>query len=84
MPWFADRVGPPAARDVAAKDVASRTVNNVGTSEVITFRGSIARPARTPTNASLGPCGPQRQDSGPPWFATPFGVGLFHAQLHAR
>src|SRR5918994_2108622 len=35
------------------------------------FRGSIARPARTPVNASLRPRGSPTHDSGPSWIASP-------------
>src|SRR6266699_5878347 len=35
------------------------------------FRGSIARPARAPANASPRPRGSSTHDSGPPWVATP-------------
>jgi hypothetical protein len=35
------------------------------------FRGSIARPARTPTDASPPPSRTTAHGSGPPWLATP-------------
>ena len=35
------------------------------------FRGSIARPARTPTDASPPPSRTTTRGSGPPWLATP-------------
>ena len=62
--------GPTAPRDIAAADVAFRLCDSVGTPEC-TFRGSIARPARAPVNASPPPSQTTTHDSGPPWVATP-------------
>ena len=61
--------GPTAPRDTAAADVAFRHSDSVGTPE-FTFRGSIARPARAPVNASPPPSQTTTHDSGPPWVAT--------------
>ena len=74
--------GPTAPRDIAAVDVAFRHSDSVGTPKS-TFRGSIARPARAPVNASPPPSQTTTHDSGPPWVATPFDVELFHLLLHA-
>ena len=62
--------GPPTARESAVSDVAFRLLYNVGT-PIASFRGSIARPARTPVNASPRPRGTSTHHSGPPWVATP-------------
>jgi hypothetical protein len=62
--------GPPTARENAVSDVAFRLLYNVGT-PIASFRGSIARPACTPVNASPRPRGTSTHDSGPPWVASP-------------
>jgi hypothetical protein len=62
--------GPPAPRDNTTSDIAFRFTNNVGTPNS-QFRGSIARPAHTPVNASPRPHGTSTHDSEPPWIANP-------------
>jgi hypothetical protein len=62
--------GPPATRDNAASSVAFHLEDSVGTPD-LRFRGSIARPARAPVNASPRPHGTSTHDSGPPWVASP-------------
>ena len=47
------------------------------------LRGSIARPARTPTDASPPPSRTTTHGSGPPWVATPSMLELSHSFLHA-
>src|SRR5438552_12106510 len=70
--------GPPTPRDNAAGGVAFRPLNNVGTPNS-GFRGSIARPARAPVNASPRPHGTSTHDSGSLWVANPSTQSSFHS-----
>ena len=47
------------------------------------FRGSIAQPTSTPANASPTPSRTPTHDSGLPWVANSFGVGLSHPLLRS-
>jgi hypothetical protein len=72
------------ARSAAISQVAMDTVlpsaleDGVGTSEDPRFRGSIARPARTPVNASLPPLPTDSHDSGADVACCAFIARLLH------
>ena len=66
MPWFSDRAGPPDSSRVTLPAVLPSAFNRAWAPRSSVFRGSIARPARTPVNASPRPSQDAAHDSGPP------------------
>jgi hypothetical protein len=61
----------PRLADNAVPGVALPAIPRTSAPRTHPFRGSIARPARTPVNASPTPLRTPTHDSGPPWVATP-------------
>jgi hypothetical protein len=84
VPGFLDRAGPTGdSRHNATGGIAFRPIRRRRHPEQVSFRGSIAQPARTPVNASPAPSRTPTHDSGPSWLARPCDVGLSHPLLHA-
>ena len=71
VPGSSTAQDPNASRDGDAPSDAFRLFLQRRRPELSFFRGSIARPARTPVNASALPLRETPHDSGPPWVASP-------------
>jgi len=68
---FFDRAGSAGDSRIAPSAMLPSAGPTASAPRICLFRGSIARPVRTPVNASLRPCGSPTHHSGPPWVATP-------------
>ena len=71
VPGSSTAQDPNASRDGDAPSAAFRISLLRRRPELSCFRGSIARPARTPVNASALPLRETPHDSGPLWVASP-------------